>query len=333
MHVKSGRRKMAKQVFTFYINDPDPESGIWGCIAETEQEAESRCRKEGYSDFFLAQVRDLEPEESPEFADFNLKLNPFLGPQWLPIVDVVEMLTSKLNKDTNWNIQTYGSRYDLDPNKSPYIQAILSEDGGLHLELSGNIHNDPPLTNSQVEQLLFVGWTPPDVEAVGEIHEEGLPGIPNFYRIFEPGWNARMVAVFALESLTSILGILESDYFNFGESWQPQAAAELVKLERLEKSDGNPKRSIFRLVQQEQESNTQLCPICKSSVKKISRYPDYVCDTCQTRMVDANHQTISFSNVDMNSEEVTPNSRAFIDGIEVYAATAHFGGVVIRPKN
>ncbi len=322
---------MAKQVFTFYINNPDPESGIWGCIAETEQEAEAKCRKEGYADFFLAQVRDLEPEESPEFADFNLKLNPFLGPQWMPIVDVVEMLTSKLNKDNNWNIQTYGARYSLDPNKSPFIQAIVSEEGGLHLELSSNIHNDPPLTDSQVEQLLFVGWTPPDVEKVGEIHEEGLPGIPNFYRIFEPGWNARMVAVFALETLTSILGIQESDYFNFGESWQPQASADLVKLERLEKSDGNPKRAIFRLVQENQELKTQLCPICQVAVESSKRYPNYVCNACQARMVDENHQSIRFYNTSISSG-VEPDSRAFIDGIEVYAAEAHFGGIVIRPK-
>lgn len=323
---------MPKQVYTFYINDPNPESGIWGCIAESEQEAEANCRKQGYSDFFLAQVRDLEPEESPEYADFNLKLNPFLGPQWLPIVDVVEMLTDKLTNSSHWNIQTYGANYDLDPNSSPYIQAILSEEGGLHLELSGNIHLEPELTSSQIDQLVFLGWTPPDVGKVGEIYADDLPGIPNFYRIFDPGWNARMVAVFALETLSSVLGIQEADYFNFGESWQPQAVAALTNLERLEKSDGNPKRSIFRLVQSEGQQGGQTCPICKDEVMKIARYPDYVCDACQLRMVDENHKPVSFSNVGVNSDEVTPDCRAFIDGLEVYAAVAHFGGVVIRPK-
>jgi hypothetical protein len=77
---------------------------------------------------------------------------------------------------------------------------------------------------------------------------------------------------------------------------------------------------------------TQSCPICHRWVTPSTRYPNYVCNSCQQRMVDVNQKAISFSNTSFIGTGVTPAARAFIDGVEVYAAEAHFGGVVIRPK-
>lgn len=75
----------------------------------------------------------------------------------------------------------------------------------------------------------------------------------------------------------------------------------------------------------------QQCPICSSPVTANQRYPDYVCDSCQQRMVDADLNPIRFYNTDI-SGGLEPDERAFIDGKEVYASEAHFGGVVIRLK-
>lgn len=236
-----------QMVYTFYINDPDPDSGIWGCIAASEQEAEELCRAQGYSDFFCSQIRHLEPHESPEYADFSLKLNPYLGPQWLPVVDVVEMLTKRLHKTNHWAIQTYALRYQLSPSASPYVQALIAENGGLHLEVSGNLQVEPQLTAAQIEQLEFIGWTAPFSSDPRDLMEEDFPGIPNFYREFEPGWNARMVAVFALESLTSVFGVAEDDYFEFGQTWQPAEIEKMGLLHQLGKHKGDPKGSIFGL--------------------------------------------------------------------------------------
>ena len=76
----------------------------------------------------------------------------------------------------------------------------------------------------------------------------------------------------------------------------------------------------------------QICPICKASVDPSQRYPNYVCIDCQARMVDSKGKPIHFYNTDILGTGVTPDEPAWIDGIEVYASEAHFGGIVIRLK-
>jgi hypothetical protein len=49
-------------------------------------------------------------------------------------------------------------------------------------------------------------------------------------------------------------------------------------------------------------------------------------------MVDSQGKPIHFYNTDILGTGVTPDEPAWIDGIEVYASEAHFGGIVIRPK-
>ena len=82
-------------------------------------------------------------------------------------------------------------------------------------------------------------------------------------------------------------------------------------------------------VQIDPETTIQSCPICKGWVETSNRYPDYICDRCKSRVVDENHAPVRFSNSE--SHVVLPRANGWIDGIEVYAAEAHFGGVVVRP--
>jgi hypothetical protein len=49
-------------------------------------------------------------------------------------------------------------------------------------------------------------------------------------------------------------------------------------------------------------------------------------------MVDSTGKPILFHNTDILGTGVTPNEPACIDGLEVYASEAHFGGIVVRPK-
>lgn len=70
---------MREMVYTFYINDPDADSGIFGCVAASEAEAESLARRIGYNDFFLANTRELEPHESASYIDKSIRGNPFVG--------------------------------------------------------------------------------------------------------------------------------------------------------------------------------------------------------------------------------------------------------------
>lgn len=234
---------MAQLVYTFYINDPDPESGIFGCVAESEAAAEKLARKMGYKDFFLANTRELEPHESESFVDRSVRGNPFVGEQWLGVIKAIEILIAERTfsrRSPTWTMQTYGRRYGSNPDTSPYVQAILEADGSLHVELSGNIICVPPITESQIEQLEWVGWEPP-------IEDDS--NMPNFHRLFEPGWHPRYVAERIVESLTSIMGIAEDDHFNFSEN--PATIERIVSetgLYRLPAdSRHNPNGSIFSL--------------------------------------------------------------------------------------
>jgi hypothetical protein len=92
----------------------------------------------------------------------------------------------------------------------------------------------------------------------------------------------------------------------------------------------------------------QLCPICSAEVMPMSRYPDYVCDLCEERVVDSLGRKVTFFNqsisgglvamrqnletgkFDIEDPELAENPIVFIDGIQCFAADAHFGGVVIR---
>ena len=92
-----------------------------------------------------------------------------------------------------------------------------------------------------------------------------------------------------------------------------------------------PVAIIFKVSKKGETMAEQRCPICQAEVKPSQRYPNYVCNACQVRMVDENNHPIHFHNTDVFGK-VEPVSTAFIDGVEVNASEAHFGGIVIRPK-
>lgn len=146
-------------------------------------------------------------------------------------------------RNPTWTMQTYGHYYGLNPDTSPYVQAILEADGSLIVELSGNIICEPPITESQMEQLEWVGWERP---------VDGDANSPNFVREFAPGWHPRFVAERIVESLTSIMRIQEDDFFNFSEN--PETIVKIAQIEGLNRlkpdPERNPNGSIFCLAGQ-----------------------------------------------------------------------------------
>ena len=59
-----------EQIYTFYMNGVEPEEGIWGCVAKSEQEATAKALKAGLIDFFLSSVSDVLPESIYENAKY-----------------------------------------------------------------------------------------------------------------------------------------------------------------------------------------------------------------------------------------------------------------------
>ena len=223
-------------VYTYYINDPDSEVGVYGRVASSEEEVEDDLRKKGFTDFFLFEVRDLLEEEQPESADFRIKLSPHLGPQWIPVVDALELVASHPRLEFV-KIQSLARMFDYDPHVSPFIQGLILPEGRFHLEAPKYFFEEGDLDQRKLDQMLFIGWNPPGY----------TESTFNFWRVFDFGWNPRSVAEFALETLTTVFGVTDEDFFDFGSTWQPQAISAKRQLHRVRIHEGNPSGSIFRI--------------------------------------------------------------------------------------
>lgn len=174
--------------------------------------------------------------------------NPFLGPQWEPLAAVLVGLLNRVAKQNGpVSMQTYGLKYSLQPNMSPYFQALRIEEGIL-VELSSNIICQPPLTADNYYEMQFLGWTAPADGPDGWVNASWDPDAsqdsPNFVRTFGFDFDAELIASEILTALTSIYEITDDDYFGFGDSdW----VGSLSQLKRLPATSGNPNRDIFVL--------------------------------------------------------------------------------------
>ncbi|WP_167043509.1 pentapeptide repeat-containing protein [Salinibacterium sp. ZJ454] len=146
--------------------------------------------------------------------------HPFLGPEWLPLVDVLSALTRGLSAGDSWGMNTYAKAQEFDPNRSPYTQARLLPGGALQVEVAARATADPERNNA----LSLLGWASPTTGT------SETPGTPNAHRIYPAGWNARVVAESVLEALTMVFEITGVDLFTFGEA----EVADIDRLGRLE---------------------------------------------------------------------------------------------------
>jgi hypothetical protein len=183
--------------------------------------------------------------------------NPLLGPEWQPLGHVIMRLVEQLRQGGRFSVQTYGRKYNLSPSTSPYLQAIIDEDGKVQMEVSGNLQVHPHLTDEQYNVLEFYGWTKPESDP-DEYHDAG--GNPNFARYFDPNTDALLIAEFILTTLVGVYEITEDDYFGFDNATQANLVDSMNKLGRLKYSDGNPDRVIFAMPGKHLESLGQTEP-------------------------------------------------------------------------
>jgi hypothetical protein len=234
------------QIYTFYINGVDPDEGIWGCVAKSEEEAIKKAREAGLEDFFLSSVSDLPQEAIYENALATFLENPNLGPTWLPLAKAFELMCSRLTSQSPiWVVNTLLKSNGYSPDNTPYCQAILEFDGSLHVEVSGRLAMQD-MSEEDLKVLRFIGWKVPDLEVSDLDKEESLP---NPYRLFEVGWGFFQVAAFVLETLITVYGFRETDFIDVSTRMRASKIAELGLLERVKIHAGNPDGTLFRLIQ------------------------------------------------------------------------------------
>jgi len=234
------------QIYTFYINGVEPDEGIWGCVAKSEEEASKKAREAGLEDFFLSSVTDVPQEAIYENALATFLENPNLGPTWLPLAKAFELMSAHLaSKSPIWVVNTLLKSNGFSPDNTPYCQAMLEFDGSLHVEVSGRLAMQS-MSEEDLKVLRFIGWKVPDLEEIELDKEEGLP---NPYRLFEVGWGSFQVAAFVLETLITVYGFRETDYIDVSTRMRANKIAKLGILERVEIHSDNPDGTLFRLTQ------------------------------------------------------------------------------------
>jgi hypothetical protein len=170
--------------------------------------------------------------------------NPFLGPDWVPLaVALAYLIGPAEGSGRKFLFQTYGHRYSVSPDQSPYVQMLFKTDGTTLVELSANLVSNPELTVEELAMLEFYGWTPPEVEP--DDYRAGSGGNPNFSREFAPGSDYINLIEFVLMSLVSVYAITLNDFWGFPEPLDANFVAAQNLLGRLKYSKSNPMQVIF----------------------------------------------------------------------------------------
>ena len=78
-------------LYTFLLDGPDPEAIDFSCLATPEREAEGRARAAGHRSFSLVSVIPVNAGMNTNL-DRRIAGTPLLGPDWSPLVDVLEIV-------------------------------------------------------------------------------------------------------------------------------------------------------------------------------------------------------------------------------------------------
>lgn len=192
------------QIYSFQVLDPDPECLTFGCLANSLEQAKRKGKAAGFSEMVLLEVRNPVGVEIDEVAELELLANPFVGPEWAPLVDVLAPHIKVDGVGKFWILDIASAPYTFGvqglPGHTNFIQAMNEADGSLHLEL-GTVDIVRAGEQDKLDFLTFSGWLDPDDH------------IPLHYRIFEPGWNPRHVLYVALQALIAVFDVQPHDLF------------------------------------------------------------------------------------------------------------------------
>jgi hypothetical protein len=210
--------KSAQCLYSFTVQDKDAEALSFGCLASSLEEAELAASRAGHREFLLLEVRPLEGVEIPEVGRRLAASNPFVGRDWLPLVDLMAKNFDLSRVGHSWIMDIFPHQDPL-ARESPYAQAILEAEGSVHAEVGPTqaLKNFAPDNEHLAE---WLGWQCP--------HDSGLP---NFFRVFPPGTSVEFIAGTVIQAMTSLFGVSTLDGFGLhyrSTPIQPVAGVELL---------------------------------------------------------------------------------------------------------
>ena len=142
-----------------------------------------------------------------EVNDAEVLANPFLGPEWLPLIEAIAPNLKVDGVGRTWGLEICTAPYTWGYAKDGYggsgtqfLQAINEADGSLHLEL-GTYALIQSNDQAALKYLEFSGWNAPQEE------------LPIHFRILEPGWNPRHALYVALQAMVHLFKVTSNDIF------------------------------------------------------------------------------------------------------------------------
>jgi hypothetical protein len=176
--------------------------------------------------------------------------NPLLGPEWDALAEAIVLVLNETGKNRTFLITTYGLRFGLDPDTSPYFQGFKDEFGEFFIEASANLNCEPLLTGEEFAMMDFLSWDQPALSPEEFRKREfsvEANDRPNFERRFSSEVSRVDIAEFVMQTMVLVYGLTEEDFYNFGDRETSEKVEALGKLGRLKKTDGNPDRQIFAM--------------------------------------------------------------------------------------
>lgn len=180
--------------FYFTVQDSDPVARSFGCVATSLDLAYRKVRWARYESVLLLEARPLEGVELPAVGRKRVEDNPLVGPEWMPLVDLISANMNLYKVDKTWLMDV--ARPDNPLNRdTPYAQVMRQPNGHLHAEVGPTalLREQAP---EKEELLPLLGWSPPE-------HKD----LPNYYQQFEPATSVEYIAGSIIQALTTVFSM------------------------------------------------------------------------------------------------------------------------------
>lgn len=180
----------------------------------------------------------------------NIEKNPLLGPDWIPLAQVLKFLNENLFGGYRASIHCYGDRFIRRNGKGgPTIKVDWLSDGSVVVFASANDKVNPPMNELQFKELEFLGFTAPKSTSGGyAIDPDEIDESSNswFVKIFEDAPSIAEVVEMTLVTLVLVYAVQLEGMFYFGlHKGLHERVHELDLLERYKAHSGNPEAAIF----------------------------------------------------------------------------------------
>ncbi len=182
----------------------------------------------------------------------NIEKNPLLGPEWIPLAEVLAFLNENLFGGYRASIHCYGDNFIRRGGKGgPTIKVDWLSDGSVVVFASANDKMNPPLNALQFQELEFLGFTAPR-NTYGEyaLDPDEIDETSNswFVKIYDTAPSIAEVVEMTLVTLVLVYGVRVESMFYFGlHHGLHEKVHALDHLERYKAHSGNPEAAIFGL--------------------------------------------------------------------------------------